>query len=320
MGSMKAVTVNSFESGPSIQEIPAPETAGNQVLVRVHAASINAFDSFIAIGAAKGMIDHTFPVTIGVDFAGVVESVGPDASRFAPGDEVFGAIQTGAALHDGSFAEFAAVSEEYGLALKPAEIGFPVAASLPVAGLTALAAIDAIDPSADDPVLIVGATGGVGSFAVQMAARRGARVIATGLKGDVGYLRDLGATEIVDYTKDVAEQIRTRYPDGIRGLVDAVNFADGFAGLADLLGPGGVATSTKGAADGGRVTATGASAVNVGGSFEPALLERMAGLVASGEIRVPLQRVYPFDEAPGALDAFRNEHTLGKLVISVVPA
>jgi NADPH:quinone reductase len=318
MGSMRALILPSFEDPPNVGEVPVPDMADDQVLVRVHASSINAFDAMIAAGMLKGMMEHRFPVTIGTDVSGVVESVGSAVTRFAPGDEVFGAVPTGSELHDGAFAEFAVLAEDRNIAPKPGAVGFLEAASLQVAGSTALAAIDTIDPPDADPVLIIGATGGVGSFAVQLAARRGATVIATGLPGDEGYLRDLGASEVVDYTADVAAAVRARYPGGVRGLVDAVNSSDGFADLTELLSGDGVAASIRGAADPERVRTPGAKAVNVNGSDDPALLELLADLVATGKIRVPLNRTYPLEEAAHALEVFRKDHTLGKFGIVVV--
>jgi NADPH:quinone reductase-like Zn-dependent oxidoreductase len=121
----------------------------------------------VAGGFLKGVLEHEFPVTIGRDFAGVVERVGADVSRFAPGDEVLGLL-TSLVLHDGSFADYVTAAEDGLVAHKPATLGWEQAAGIPLAGLTAHAAVDAAAPSADDVVLVVGAMGGVGSFAASL--------------------------------------------------------------------------------------------------------------------------------------------------------
>ena len=170
-------------------------------------------------------------------------------------------------------------------------------------------------------MLVVGATGGAGSYAVQLAANHGARVIATAAPDDEDYLRDLGAEETIDYTReDVVSAIRERYPEGIEGLADFANYADGFASLADLCAPGGGVASTLGAADSEGLAAKDLRATNVMGSPDPVLLRRLGEFADSGKLRVPLERTFSLEEATSGLDAFQREHVLGKFAISVVAA
>lgn len=317
---MRAVTLESFEVSPQLHEVPTPQIGSNEVLVRVHASSINALDAKVATGMLQGMLEYRFPVTIGRDLAGVVEQVGDEVSLYKAGDEVFG-FAAEPVLHEGSFADYVASPEEMFIAPKPASLDFLEAGTLPLAGVAALMSIDAIDPSEGDRVLIVGATGGVGSYAMQLAANRGAHVIATAWPEDEEYVRGFGAEETIHYTReDVVSEIQARYPDGVEGLVDLVNFPDGFAQVAKVVSPGGGAASLLGAADAEQLAARDVRATNIVGIADPALLSRLAELVDSGELRVPEQRVFSLEQATEGLDVFEREHTRGKLAISMATA
>ena len=154
-----------FGKAPSVIEAPTPEiTAPDEVLVAVKAASLNRFDAVVAAGFFQGMLEHQFPVTLGRDFAGVVEAVGDGVTEFSVGDEVFGMIGN-MVLSNGSLADHVVVSAQH-LAHKPETIGFTEAAALPLAGSTALAAVDWVQAGPGKAVLIVGATGGVGNCAI----------------------------------------------------------------------------------------------------------------------------------------------------------
>src|SRR5262249_28616188 len=156
-------------------------------------------DVLIAGGLLRGFMEYDFPVIPGRDFAGVVESVGAGVTSYAPGDEVLGWF-TGPVLHDGTWAELTVVAESGFVTRKPAALGFHEAAALPLAGMTAHGAVAAVSGGAGTTVLVVGAGGGVGSFAVQLAALTGASVIATARPGDESRLLALGAAETVDYS------------------------------------------------------------------------------------------------------------------------
>ena len=317
---MRAITLENFDRSLGLHEVPLPHILSNEVLIRVHASSINAFDVAVATGMLQGMMEYKFPVTIGRDLAGVVEQVGSQVSRYQVGEEVFGFLAT-PVVHDGTWADYVASPEDMFIAPKPTSLEFLEAGALPVAGVAALMSIDALDLSEGDRVLVVGATGGAGSYAVQLAAKNGARVIATAAPDDEDYLRDLGAEEMIDYTReDVVSAIRERYPEGIEGLADFANYADGFASLADLCAPGGGVASTLGAADSEGLAAKDLRATNVMGRPDPVLLRRLGELADSGKLRVPLQRTFSLEEATSGLDAFQREHVLGKFAISVAAA
>jgi NADPH2:quinone reductase len=318
---MRAVTLESFDTPPALREVPPPEPARNEVLVRIHSSSVNGYDAAVASLMVKDYYEYEFPVTLGADLAGVVEEVGSDVSRYHLGDEVFGFLfKPTQPLHDGTWADYVAVAEDWFIAPKPTGIGFVEAGALPLAGVGALLAVDTVDPSEGDRVLVSGASGGVGGFAVQLAAGRGASVLATARPGDEARLRELGATDTIDFAhEDLVTTVRDRYPEGIEGLIDTVNFADGFAGLAELVAPGGRAVSLLGAADEQEPAAQNVTATNVMASPDPALLTRLAELSDTGRLKVAIDGVFPLDQALDALATF-GRGKRGKLAVSLVEA
>jgi NADPH:quinone reductase-like Zn-dependent oxidoreductase len=315
---MKAITMTDFESGAALREVPDPQPAGNEIRVRVHASSVNPFDFFVANGLAKGMMEYEFPVTIGADFAGVVDKIGPHATRHSVGDEVFGFVFTAPTLHLGTWAEYVVLPEDMFAAAKPTTIGMLEAGALGIAATAALGAIDAIDPQPGDAVLIVGASGGVGGYATQLAARRGATVIATGKPDDEQRLRAYGAAETIHYTgADVAATVRERYPEGIKGLIDTVSQPDGLKAMAELVRDGGAVATTATQPDTDELAKRNVTGTLVTASPAPAQLARVAEHVDAGDLRVPIQSVHQLDQA---LDAFaqKAQGTHGKLAISIV--
>ncbi len=313
---MRAIAMTDYDSGLALQELPAPDPAANELLVRVRASSINRIDALVAAGWLRGMMEHEFPVVPGRDFAGVVERAGAAVTRFAAGDEVYGFLGW-PTLHAGAWAEYLVTPEDTFVAPKPGSLDFVHAAALPLAGITALAAVEAADLSAGSVVLVAGASGGVGSYAVQLAALAGATVIATAKPGDASRLAELGAAETVDYsTVDVAEAVRAAHPGGIDALIDAVSQADGFAPLAALVKDGGRAASVLGAADVEALAARGVVAANVMAKPDPALLARLASLADAGELAVTIDAVFPLEQAPAAVERF-NQGKRGKIAISI---
>lgn len=313
---MRAVLLTDYDRGPELRDVPDPEPAANEVLVRVHSSSVNGVDVAVAAGMLREMMEFGPPITLGRDFSGVVERVGAEVQRFAVGDEVYGFRHNPAAL-DGVWTEYIVEPEDMFLSAKPERLDFTQAGALPLAGVTALLAVDAIEPSQGDVVLVIGATGGVGGFAVGLAAARGARVLATGEPGDEDRLRRLGAGEVIDYSQaDLVGAIRERHPAGVQGLIDAVNFAEALGAATELLAEGGRAASTLGAADVDQLAAQGLSATNVLAVPEPELLARLAMHADTDDLTVSIDKVYSLLEAPKALDDFRDGKR-GKIALSV---
>lgn len=318
---MRAVMLESFDTPAALSEVPRPEPAPSELLVRVHSSSVNGYDAAVATLMVKDYYEYDFPVTLGADLAGVVEEVGSEVRRYRAGDEVFGFLfKPGRPLHDGTWADYVALQEDWFIAPKPKSVHFVEAGVLPLAGVSALLAVDAIDSSEGDRVLVMGATGGVGGFAVELAARGGATVIATARPGDEARLRELGAAETIDFTQeDVVAAVRERYPDGIEGLIDTVDFADAFAAVAELVAPGGRAASTLGAADEEALAARSVTTTNVMASPDPALLTRLADHVDAGRLKVSIDRTFALEAALDGVAAF-GRGKRGKLALSLVKA
>jgi len=311
---MRALALEGFDVPAAVIDVPEPEAGPGEVLVRIRAASVNAYDVGVAAGLMKDFMSYEFPAVIGNDAAGTVEAVGAGVEGFSIGDRVFGSMGMKGAIHDGSFAELAN-PQAVSIAVAPDGLSDTDAGSLGVAGSTAMSAVEAVDPGEGARVLIVGATGGVGTFATQLSALRHAHVIASVRPGDEDFVADLGASETVDYTGDLVAAIRERYPDGIDAVIDAVNRDQGaFATLAGIVRDGGRATSVVGGA--GESSSFGGVAVSNSGG-DPAHLPTLAGLLVQGELRVAIRRTYPLTDGAKALRDFANEHTLGKLVISM---
>jgi len=310
---VKALALSSFDAPVEVIDVPEPIVQPGEVLVRVAAASLNPYDAFVASGAAQRYLSYEFPAVIGGDLAGTVEALGDDVEGFAVGDRVFGMMGMKGAVHDGSFAD-RTTPHAASIARTPERLSDVDAATLGVAGTTAAVAIEALEPLDGAYVLIVGATGGVGSFAIQLAALRGATVIATVRPGDERFVTDLGASETVDYTGDVIATIRERHPEGVDALVDAVSAdADAFGQMIGLVRKGGSGASTRGAAPGEEID--GVAVVNANG--DPAHLGALADLVTTGKIRVAVTARYALEDAAQALRDLTEQHTLGKRVITV---
>jgi NADPH2:quinone reductase len=305
---MKAFTWNELGAQPALRDdLPEPEPATGEVLVRVHASSINPVDNAIAAGMLKDMVPHEFPVTLGRDFAGVVAQVGEGVTGVATGDQVFGFVPAMApGVRAGSWTELIVVPET-GLTRTPDGVDTATAGAAPLAAVTAMMSVDALELSQGDTVLIAGATGGVGSVAAQLAAAAGATVIAPGLPEDEDYLRGLGVAEVLPRDGDVVAAVRERHPDGVDAIVDLVNFAPGTYDAA-LKDGGRVSSSTNAAGEGPGRT-------NVMAAPTPEILERIAQQLADGTLKVAIQQTYDFAEAPDALQALGSTHTRGKLAL-----
>jgi NADPH:quinone reductase-like Zn-dependent oxidoreductase len=233
---MKAFALESTDKPAALVTVPKPDVGEAGIRIAVRAASVNGFDVYQANGFLFGMMEHAFPATVGRDFSGVVEAVGPGVRAFAAGDEVFGFIPSTPPLKSGAFAEYVAGGPELVLAAKPTDLDFHDAAALPLAGSAALDLLEAIDGHEGDVVLVVGATGGVGTMAVQLASQRGLKVIATARPDEEAFVRELGATDAIDYSSgSVAEAVRSRYPDGVAALIDLVDQKDALTELAAVV-------------------------------------------------------------------------------------
>ncbi|MFF5204438.1 NADP-dependent oxidoreductase [Streptosporangium sp. NPDC000396] len=308
---MRAVAFTGFGVAPALTELPTPEPGPGEVLVRVRASSVNGFDLGVLGGVFKEMFEHEFPVVIGKDFSGVVAAVGDGVTTLAVGDDVFGVVMR-PTLGQGGFAEYVAVNEAYGIARIPEGLDHGQAGALGLAGTAALNAVDAIAPAEGETVLISGATGGVGAYAIQFAAARGATVIATARPGsETEFVTGLGAAHTVDHA-DLVAQVRAIAPGGVHA---ALHLAGDGTAVAGLLARGGRLASTVHFTP-DEPAERDIKATTVMADPAPATLTRIAADVVAGRLRIPLAKAYPLPEAAQAITDFTGG-TLGKLGILI---
>src|SRR6478609_8718594 len=298
---VRAITVTEYGATPAMADMATPEPGARQVLLKLRAAGMNPMDRTLASGDWKPM-PATFPMVLGADCAGVVEKIGESESRFSVGDDLFGQLLIPPLGSAGTYAEYVAVSEDAPLARVPSGLDDVVAAALPTAGGAGLALVDLLEPLTDKTVLIVGAGGGVGSFATQFAVNAGGKVIANARARDAERMRAYGAVEAIDHTAvPLLDAVRQAHPDGIDALIDLVSDASGFAELASLVRRGGSAVTTQYVADEKALGAIGITGVNFALPASSELFERVAEAVADDRIVAPPITRISLEEVPAAL-------------------
>lgn len=321
---MQAIVYTQYGSPDVLQlkEVAAPQPADGEVLVRVHATGLNAADRYKLSGTPfivrlmTGGARRPKHTILGADVAGVVEAVGRGVTRFRPGDAVFGDL-SGSGW--GGLAEYVAAPEN-AWALKPAGISFEQAAAVPMAAVTALQGLrDKGQLRAGQHVLVHGASGGVGSFAVQIAKALGGEVTAVCSPRNVDMARALGADHVVDYTREDFAQNEQRY--------DVIFVANGSRPLGDYqraLAPGGVGVVAGGALGqifqamllGPFVSGRG-KITSLSAKPNSADLAAVGELLQAGQVRPVIDRCYPLAETAEAFRYLEKEHARGKVVITV---
>jgi NADPH:quinone reductase-like Zn-dependent oxidoreductase len=309
MGRSRAVRLDSF-GGPevlNVREVPPPQAGPGEIRVRVTAAGLNPMDWIITADAGTAArFGLSLPAGFGTDYAGVVDQVGDGVTGFAPGDRVFGGAVSRAV------ADFVVVGPAGGLVAgeahhTPDGIDDRTAATLAIAGCTAAAALAVVGPGPADTVLIGGAAGGVGVFAVQLALLAGARVIGTGSATSSDFLRGLGA-EPVAYGDGLTDRARALAPDGVTAAIDLHGTETVHA--ARELGVPDERICTIAAQVDGVTAANGANAAT-------GTLEHVARLVAAGQLRVPIAASFPMEEIRAAVELQAGRHVHGKVVIDL---
>jgi NADPH:quinone reductase-like Zn-dependent oxidoreductase len=201
---------------------------------------------------------------------------------------------------------------------KPAPLDFTQAAAVPLSGATALTLLDAVALGAGERLLVLGASGGVGSYLVQLAARRGARVVGVCSGPNLAYARGLGADDVIDYTTaEVGEAVRSRDPDGVDAIVDLVGDKPALSALSEQLRPGGRVASAVDAADVEQLAKRGIRATNVASWLTSQQLGQLSRWLEDGTLRLPEIHAVAFEDAAGALARIATRHTRGKLVLTV---
>lgn len=310
---MKAIVQNEFGDVDVLlfQDVPDPLVGRDQILVRNKAIGVNPVDWKTRAGYLKNDLPHYFPLTIGWDAAGEVVSVGSAVEGFAPGDEVMGYLRKDYIQH-GTYAELTAAPDR-GLAHKPAGIDFAQAAALPLAGLTALQALKAVNVGKGDTVLVHAASGGVGHLAVQIARELGAtKIIGTASERNRDFVQSLGAQPI-PYGAGLREALAEAV-DG-DGKVDAV--IDLVGGEALEISPTLVHDPTRHVSivDSKAVHDQGGKYVFVKPNVEQ--LSWLGKLAADGRLHVEIQQSFPLAQAADAHRLLEQGHTRGKLVLTV---
>ena len=325
---MRAYALAGFDRMPEFIEVAEPRPAPGEILIKVEATSVNPVDALVVAGFFRTVQQYRFPAVIGRDVSGVVARVGAGVVNFAVGDPVFGFIKRDY-IGDGTFAEYVTCPSDQFVAARPAAVSPVQAGVLGLSSITAQECLDELIVKEGDTILVNGATGGVGSFAVQLAVDRGLRVIATarGAEG-AAYVRGLGAHEVVDWTGDLEGAITRIAPGGVDALVDLVRrdastvigmdetpAQRAFATFArSVVRPGGSLTSlTNGANPAylGDLIGT-----NVHSSPTPEALSRVADAVERGALRAPLCAVYPFERIAEAF-ARQRSGVLGKVAVVI---
>jgi len=323
---MKAITYRCYGSADILkfEDIEKPTPADNQVLVRIHAASVNPLDWHYMRGTPyvvrlqTGLGAPKDP-RLGVDYAGTVEAVGRSVTRFRAGDEVFGG-------RDGAFAEYVTAREDRAVVLKPANLTFEQAAAAPVAGITALQALrdkGRIQPG--QKVLINGASGGVGTFAVQIAKSFGAEVTGVCSTRNVDLVRSIGADHVIDYTQEDFTKSAQHYDL----IVDTVG-SHTLLEYRRVMNPNGVFVivggPTNGVWIGPFLTPLKALILSlfVSQKFTPLLaqlnpadLTILHDLMQAGKVTPVIDRRYPLNEVPAAIRYLEEGHARGKIAINI---
>ncbi|MET8652411.1 NADP-dependent oxidoreductase [Nocardia aurea] len=311
---MRAIVVRKFGEPMETAEMPVPEPGAGAVQVQLTAAGVNPFDLRMATGYLKNALPHDFPMILGVDGAGTVSAVGPGVTRFEVGDRVVGKFLVPPAGH-GSFAEYSVLPEDATLVHIPAKITTLAAAALPTAGVTAQDMVDAAAIRPGQKVLIVGATGGVGSFLVQLSNIAGAHVIATAGPADADQMARLGAAETVDYHRaPVEDSVRFTHPDGVDVLFDLVSAPDALADLTRLVRTGGAVYSTIGSVDEQRLSEREIRGGNIESRGAAPELARLLHRVDEGDVVIPVAATVPLSEAASVIGA---PGARGKTVLAI---
>ncbi len=303
---MQAIRVKDYGGAEVLvlEPAPRPQPSADQVLIRVLAAGVNPADWKMRSGMYKGWMPLSFPWTPGLEGAGVVESVGPDVTHFHPGQAVYGRFT-------GAYAEYA-LAPAADLQLKPDPLSFEQAASVPVGALTAWQAV--IEDAGVQPgqrVLVHGAAGGVGLYALQLARWKGAHVIGTASAANLELVRSLGAGQAIDYQAAPFETLVA----GLDVVVDTVG-GDLPERSLKVLCPGGTLISVA-----ARLSPEMGQAQNVrtlsAGRAQPELFGQIAGLIASGQITPVVGAVFPLSQARQAQELSQTGHGRGRIVLHI---
>lgn len=319
---------------PEYSDVPRPAIGPDEILIQVHAVGLNPIDNMIPKGTFKPVLKFDLPATMGSDVAGIVAEVGSRVTRFKVGDAVFASVFD---LGRGTLAEFVAVPERFA-ALKPTNLDFVEAASIPMVGLTSWQAFkERAGLKAGQKVFIPAGSGGIGTFAIQLAKYLGAKVGTTTSTGNIDLVKSLGADEVVDYKKQEFETVLRGY-DMVLGTIRG----DGIEKSLQILKPNSIIVSLIGPLDAAFARARNLNGVlrfvfslmsrkilrlakkrDVRYSFlfvhpDGDQLTQIGGIIEAGHIRPVIDKVFPFDQAREALAYLEAGRAKGKVVVRLL--
>jgi NADPH:quinone reductase-like Zn-dependent oxidoreductase len=287
----------------ALESVPRPELKANEVLVEVYFAGVNPIDWKIRAGYLKDFMPVPLPFIPGIDFSGIVEEVGSDVKNLKKGQAVFG-------IAKGAYAEYAIAAAE-DVVPKPDELSFELAATVPVGALTAWKALEDGGVKSGQTVLIQGASGGVGMFAVQFARILGAKAIGTASSDNLAYVKALGAEKVVDYKKGpLASEVK-----GVDAVIDTVG-GEALEGAYSLLKKGGTLVTVAGQVAQEKAKEFGVKALG-SGRGPTSLLGHIAELLANKSVRSEVGRVFPLAEAAAAQDLSQTRHGRGRILLKI---
>jgi NADPH:quinone reductase-like Zn-dependent oxidoreductase len=304
---MKAVVINEYGNADVVNyvDLERPVPKANEVLVRVHAAGVNPIDWKIRGGVGK-RLGLTLPITLGGEIAGTIETIGSEVKDFKEGDAVYGVIASG------GYAEYA-IAKVGDIAPKPESLDFKNAAAVPLGALTAWQAMfDLANLSKGQRILIAGASGGVGSLAVQLAKAKGAHVIGLASGGNEGFVRQLGADEFVDYTKQNFEKV-VKHVDVVFDAVGGDTFERAFQTLKE----GGFLVTSVEFPSEEKAGQFGVKAARVFCKPNAKELAKITRLVDEGKLKAHVATVLPLAEVKKAFEFSESGHTRGKIVLQI---
>lgn len=309
MSMMKAARLHNY-GGPetiAFEEVARPEPQAGEALVRVRAAAVNPVDWMIAGGYGKEWWEHQLPLTLGCEFAGVIEAAGAGVTRLKAGDEVYGYVSL---RRCGAYAEYVIAREDEVVA-KPSALDFTAAAAIPVGALTAWQALyDQAGLQPGGRVLIHAASGGVGSIAVQLAKANGAEVIGTASGRNADFVKSLGASEVIDYTAARFEEV-VQDVDVVFDLIGGETQERSF----NVLKPGGFLVSAVQPPSPELTAQHGVRSAMVTVLPNANQLQAITELVESGRLRPFIETVLPLSEVQAALKQSQTGRTRGKIVL-----
>ncbi len=308
---MKAVVVHEY-GGPEVlkyEDAPRPEAKDNEILIRVIAAGVNPVDGMVRAGMFAKNSKSTFPMVLGYDVAGIVEKAGAKIDKYKPGDAVYAYIGL---KEGGGYAEYAVATDKE-VSPKPKSLTFVEAAAVPLAAETAWQALfDTAKLSAGQTVLIHGGSGGVGSFAIQIAKARGAKVVATASTANQGLLKELGADVAIDYTKQKFEDIAK----DVDVVMDSIG-KDTLARSYGIVKKGGFIVSLVARPDPAELEKHGIRGAPMSVDPNSAELAEITKLIDEKKIKVVVSQILPLADAAKAQEQAATGHTRGKIVLKV---